>query len=426
MAAGGRTKFRSVARGNPCAVCGGTDKCSRGADGLLLCGRRRGYVPGFVYLGQSKRDDQWGEYRAENDPVLREREDERRRERARRTKNHHRRNGTSGPGPNSTSGPGPRDDDLESQARRFAAALTAERRCQLAEALGLPEAVLATLPLLGYSADDPHGPCWTFPEHDGAGQLVGIIRRYLDGTKKAVPGGSRGLTVPDGWQDRHGPVYLPEGQSDTLALTAMGLPAVGRPSNTGGVEQLDELLADWPEDRPVIVLDETDPKPDGRFPGKEGAIKTAEGLARESDRVVYWVMPPDGAKDVRRWVLDQEPDATCSDTWQLLGERLAAEVQRDLQAVEPAAAAGFAWSPIDAATFSRMDCRPGGWSRACWSGTSRSPSAGRGRCSKPASSVTSSSRSPPPRPSWAGSMCPRRSASCSCRQRADTSRSRKR
>jgi hypothetical protein len=197
-------------------------------------------------------------------------------------------------------------------------------RAELAEALGLPEATLTQLPGLGYLPDDPHGACFTFPEEDGAGRLVGIVRRYADGRKRAMPGSRRGLTVPAGWRERPGPVFLPEGASDVLALTALGLAGVGRPAASGGLDFLTELLRTLPQDRPLIVLGENDRKPDGTWPGRVGANRTAESLARRLGRPVAWTLPPDEAKDARAWVLAQHLPLEIADAWQDAGERLLA------------------------------------------------------------------------------------------------------
>ena len=51
----------------PCLVCGKDHKCSVGKDGLILCGRRAGNVPGFLYRGQAQGDPQYGVYRRESD-----------------------------------------------------------------------------------------------------------------------------------------------------------------------------------------------------------------------------------------------------------------------------------------------------------------------------------------------------------------------
>jgi hypothetical protein len=64
------TKFTEVSKASPCVICGKDHKCSRGEDGLILCGRTQGPVPGYVYLGQAKADIQWALYRVEGDSTL--------------------------------------------------------------------------------------------------------------------------------------------------------------------------------------------------------------------------------------------------------------------------------------------------------------------------------------------------------------------
>ncbi len=192
--------------------------------------------------------------------------------------------------------------DWSAEARRRAAALTPALREKLAAGLGLPTESLAALPLVGFLHDAATGPCFVFPETDAAGTVVGLNRRFVDGTKKMRPGGKRGLTLPAGWRERPGPVYVVEGPTDALALTATGLAAVGRPSNTGGVAHLAALLGDLDAGRPVVVVGENDRKDSGDWPGRTGAESVARGLAGRLGRPVRWVLPPAGAKDVRDWL----------------------------------------------------------------------------------------------------------------------------
>src|SRR5262249_5562083 len=138
--AAGRGARKEVSRASPCDVCAATDGCSRGEDGLLFCRKWAGEHPGFVYLGQAKGDPQWGMYRVEGEPRL------------------------NGHGKTAARADTPRHSaDWTARARVYAQALTPERAAELAAALGLPQAALAVLPLLGFHPD-PEEPCWTFPE----------------------------------------------------------------------------------------------------------------------------------------------------------------------------------------------------------------------------------------------------------------------
>ena len=291
------TKFKSVTRSAPCPVCAGNHKCSRGSDGLIPCGRRSGPQPGFVHFGPAK-DETWHLYRTENDPALLDRE----RFRAPVSKT-----------------PPPVAVNWPARAKQLADNLTPALADELCEQLALPRLALDSLPMIGY---DLASGAWTFPEMDGTGRTIGIVRRYRDGSKKAMPSSQRGLTIPKHWRERETPVFIVEGQSDTLALSLCAVSCIGRPSNTGGAEMLAQLLAGFPSDRPVIVMAENDQKPDGLWPGKDGAVRVASALAERLHRPVFWALPPDGAKDIRAWILSQNPISNILDSWHLLGEQL--------------------------------------------------------------------------------------------------------
>src|SRR4051812_13078335 len=51
-----RTDLRSVDKTHPCVTCRGEHKCSTGDDGLIMCGREAGQVPGFVRVGTANGD----------------------------------------------------------------------------------------------------------------------------------------------------------------------------------------------------------------------------------------------------------------------------------------------------------------------------------------------------------------------------------
>jgi hypothetical protein len=174
--------------------------------------------------------------------------------------------------------------------------------------------------------NDP--PCWTWPERDGDGQIIGIGTRGLDGEKRCLRGSSRGLIYADDWAHPPGPIFLVEGLSDTAALATKGLCVIGRPSNRGGTELLTKLLANVPADRPIIVVSENDQKADGTWPGREGARCTAQRVAQGLGRRVYWSMPPVGAKDSRAWLNARKPDLNDLERLESLGERYARILQK--------------------------------------------------------------------------------------------------
>ena len=316
-----KTKLKPVSRASPCEVCGKDHKCARGEDGLLVCGRVNGEVSGYVRLGSAKGDDQFTLYRREDDPRL---------EQDAPTASYQH-NG-NGDGPHANNKP----IDWDIKAKSYAKNLTPPLRAELAAALGLPESVFESLRLgfnpRGYRKDEDHPEgcleaCWTFAETDSRGTTIGIGQRFRDGRKTSMSGGNRGLSIPDGWRERPGPVLVVEGPSDTLALTSMALPAVGRPSNCGGVEHLADLLGELPADRKIIILGEMDPKQDGKWPGRDGAVSVASKLSAGLSRVIQWALPPKGAKDVRDWLLSRRPALTCADELHDLGGEFVARLK---------------------------------------------------------------------------------------------------
>ena len=346
------TTLKSVTRERPCALCEGADGCSYGEDGLLLCRRRKGAQPGFVCLGEAKKNPEWTQYRREDDQLT---ENDRRRAK---------------PSPFASRIPGSNGQhkahavDWRGKADGFAKQITPELAEELAEALGLPCNTLAEeMPLLGFCFDSPHaepgGPCWTLPEMDAAGQVVGINCRYRNGDKKAYPGSLRGLTIPERFRQRAGPILLPEGASDVLALSSVGIAAIGRPSNMGGVENLAVLLANVPAEREIIVLGEFDTNDKGQWPGREGAVKVTADLAEKLGRTIRYAFPPDKAKDVRAWVRSKNPDPACLDEWNELGEELVRKLRRlDTKAsTAESMPHRFRWEPIDSATFAATEYR---------------------------------------------------------------------
>jgi hypothetical protein len=317
------SRRKAVTPTHPCPVCEGNHACSVGDDGSIFCGRREGPQTGFVCLGPCQGNTHFQIYRRADDPKLQQNQ----------------RNGrSSSPGFKvHTNG---QAKDWGQETRRFAGQLTDARRIELAAALRLPPRALDALPQIGFSGRGFHKDyldqsCFTFPMVDADGTVVGITCRYPDGKKMTMSDSRLGLYVPRDWQQLDGPVHVPEGPSDTLALAALGLAAIGRPSNLAGGEALAALLGDLPADRQIVVLGEYDANKYGRWPGHEGAVKTADVLAERLGRAVSWVLPPNRIKDVRAWVNGLNLPADCSDSWSDAGQRFADWAAAEQHVVSP-------------------------------------------------------------------------------------------
>ena len=238
----------------------------------------------------------------------------------------------------------PRPTDAEKRAQwepvALSCAATPVDRRLLAVGLGVNVDVLTRL-LVGYSTNfGYHEPVWTFPERNADGWIVGIRRRTVQGGKKLCCTGARpGLTYADDWYNVSGPLFLVEGSSDTAACMTMGLRAIGRPSNLGGVEYLLAMLSRYSPHQRIVVLGENDrkspikitlmkpPHPRGCqccgrcWPGKWGMLQTAQRLANGLCRPIGTAFCPDSAKDVRSWLNAQAVDVNDKSACQKLGKK---------------------------------------------------------------------------------------------------------
>lgn len=221
--------------------------------------------------------------------------------------------------------------DLRAVAEGYAKSMTDGIREKLARHLGLPPDAMHCFTLLGLGKDED-GTGWaTFPEYAADGRVVGILRRYQDGKKLQLPGGFRGLSVPRGFNPASAKrVFVVEGPTDVAAVTAAGLLAVGRPSNSGGVDELVGLLWRCPDQCRITVVGENDCKDDGLWPGLSGATSVAGQLADKLGRrpgmkksPVTWALCPDGAKDVRAWLTQRVKPDDGREVWSAAGEMLA-------------------------------------------------------------------------------------------------------
>jgi hypothetical protein len=195
--------------------------------------------------------------------------------------------------------------------------ITDEAAHELAAHLGLPGEVVYALEIAWQ--DDPGGGFWLFPETDGAGRRVGKTCRYRDGRAGVMPGGRRGLSEPDDWAAGEQPLLLPVGILDTLAATALGLPALGRPGNGDGLDDLADRLRTVPTERRLILFakggGESGPT------AEESARRAAAELGARLGRPVAWAVPPDGAHDIRAWAVGRLARDADHASWVALGRQ---------------------------------------------------------------------------------------------------------
>ena len=297
-----------VSRQQPCPICGKADWCGRTGDGVAVrCMRAQGIpVPsGWLLV---KTDPDGGTVFIRQDDL-------------------DRRPPAVGPTREQTrEGP---DRHWTVRATNRAKEITPDQLRELADELGVTPASLGTIGV-GWSG---RLKAYTFPERDGEGQVVGIATRDAEGRKSFMAGGKRGLTIPDGLADLPDPVLIVEGPSDVAACLSLGLAAVGRPSNIGGVEHLTQLLAE----RDAFVVGEFDPKPNGSWPGRDGAQHVAAQLAQRWEKPVRWVLPPDNAKDIRSWFNAQHPDLSDDDKCLEAGRSLLEVLTQRAASIEPPA-----------------------------------------------------------------------------------------
>ncbi len=254
--------WRRVSRSAPCPICERPDWCLLSADGTaVICARTE---------TEKRCGDAGWLHRLRERP----RQSERRRVR-------HISLPIGGRGP-----------DLARLAEHYRESVDYVRLQQFAAGAGLSVSALWHL-RIGWS---PEHRAWSFPMIDPDGNVLGIRLRRPNGAKFAVKGGREGLFIP-----RDIPVssadttLICEGPTDTAALLDLGFPVVvGRPSCTGGIKLLVQLMTARKPVEVVVVADSDEP-------GRRGADSLASVLVAYAPAVRV-IMPPGGIKDARAWL----------------------------------------------------------------------------------------------------------------------------
>lgn len=110
---------------------------------------------------------------------------------------------------------------------------------------------------------------WLFPMRDGNGSIVGFRARDWNGNKWSVRGSRNALFWP--WVEPESDIWITEGATDTAALRQIGCFAVGRPSCSGGLNDLKMMTAKLGCRRAYILADNDKP-------GLDGAERLAQHL----------------------------------------------------------------------------------------------------------------------------------------------------
>jgi AAA domain len=267
----GHPRWRGVTKREPCPACHAIKWCAWTADGCLHC--KHSNIPpfGMVIMKAKDKGAIFRPERPEDAAGPRRR--------------------SEGAGPSAFDAFSAFGDPCQLQAR-LVKALTPELLRELAGQLGVPPDSLTKIGL-GWNKGR-----WTNPERDEQRRIIGMSTRSRSGKKISMKGSHRGVVIPQCLDQLPGPVLLVEGPSDVVACITMGLAAIGRPSNLGGVQ----IIARLGLDRPVIVVGENDRKESGEWPGQLGAIGTATSLAEEWGEDAHWTMVPEPFKDVRAWL----------------------------------------------------------------------------------------------------------------------------
>ena len=145
----------------------------------------------------------------------------------------------------------------------------------LAEDLGVSRQSLDTLRV---AWSDQH-KAFAFPMRDGMGRICGIRLRGDDGKKWSVTGSKSGIFLP--FCEPCNTVWICEGGTDAAALLSLGLFPIGRPSCSGGTDEINATIRRLKIHKTVIIADsDRDREIGGKIynSGVDGALRLSERL----------------------------------------------------------------------------------------------------------------------------------------------------
>jgi len=264
---GGQTvnakKMLRVSKRNPCPVCGRPDWCGVSSDGAVcICMR---IEEGAI---KQARNGGWVHRLLETNHTPRVR-------RVRKVR---------------INSPNRLWIDFGRMAAEFAAAVNITELQDFADELGLSVEGLVRLGI-GWCAEHR---AWSFPMRNADLIVRGIRLRSWAGRKWAIKGSHDGLFLPSN-HDLSEVLVICEGPTDAAAVLDLGFNVAGRPSCTGGMRLLIDLVKARRPGTVVIVRDA-----DG--PGRRGAKALASALLPYV-ACLKVTEPPSPHKDMRVWKL---------------------------------------------------------------------------------------------------------------------------
>ncbi len=125
------------------------------------------------------------------------------------------------------------------------------------------------------------GEAWTMPMQDSDWNIVGINRRFPNGSKLCIHGSQLGLFLPmGGVSELYESIIVCEGFSDTAIARHLGYSSIGKPSAGFGEQIIREFLENEGYKGKIIIVQDNDSA------GKRSRIKLQDALKDWETKVV--------------------------------------------------------------------------------------------------------------------------------------------
>jgi hypothetical protein len=134
---------------------------------------------------------------------------------------------------------------------------------------------------------------YTFPMYNSDEHIIGIQRRFPDGSKCCVEGSQLGLFIPRAL--KFNTLFICEGCSDAVAVYDLGFDAIGRPSCNSCVEIVCQWVGINEDIKHIIII------PDNDEVGKDGAKELHKCLNMDFGEITD-IFEYAGAKDIREYI----------------------------------------------------------------------------------------------------------------------------